>query len=168
MPVPECFPTRLTITRAPWMVVDAKRNGVVEPIYESVGMVSTSTEYVSPATNPLLAVVHRVPILSDELALSAIGPLCKDIALAIKNEEDPQQRLHGVPIELIRKYGEYAQQTLKSIWTLHLALSTTPLIKDDPRDPFSRNGFWKVIRDVHIIRVQRSVARAQLYFAAKA
>ncbi|KAH7011466.1 hypothetical protein EDB80DRAFT_876127 [Ilyonectria destructans] len=102
--------------------------------------------------------------LNDRGVQDRILPICREIYTAYHSEADGEQ-FYGVPVKLLRKFGEISLRVLHRVWDLHLAYTTTPYVPG--HEPgygpglFSDN-FFATMRDVVLKRLHTRLCRAQL------
>ncbi|KAI5467221.1 hypothetical protein BGZ63DRAFT_20639 [Mariannaea sp. PMI_226] len=126
---------------------------------------SLQLPYVDKDDNSLFSTIRNAISLNNKFAKRSMLPICKEIYDAFCSERNPADRLHGLPIALVRKHGELAAQCLIRVWELYIAFTATPFTIDADHDPIKGDTFGKLLRDVALMRVHKQVLRAMLEIA---
>ncbi|KAH7148462.1 hypothetical protein EDB81DRAFT_932869 [Dactylonectria macrodidyma] len=97
--------------------------------------------------------------INDRTLQERILPLCREMEAAY-HYEDGQKRVHGMPVELVRKFGEISIRLLRRVWDMHLAYTTTPHVPGyepgyggDLGPGFFDSSFNATLRDVVMKRL---------------
>ncbi|KPM39036.1 hypothetical protein AK830_g7487 [Neonectria ditissima] len=149
----------------------------VPPWYENGGSGQTSPiapepfklrfRHVRSRDTTLWDALRDMPDLNDAGLRERILPACREIWTAYHGEGSGEQ-MHGVPVALLRKFGEISLRVMHRTWELHLAFTTTPQVPgSDPRY-ISKHEFMAAVRNTVLKRMHIRLIRAQLETALQA
>lgn len=154
------LPTRLVTCPPPWCQDEYSE----APTSYSPEPFQLRFHHVRSRDTSLWDALHNLAELNDRGVQDRILPICREIYTAYHSEAGDEQ-FYGVPVKLLRKFGEISLRVLHRVWDLHLAYTTTPHISG--HEPgygpglFS-DSFYATMRDVVLKRLHTRLCRAQL------
>ncbi|KAH7149210.1 hypothetical protein B0J13DRAFT_662994 [Dactylonectria estremocensis] len=115
--------------------------------------------HVRSSNTSLWDALHDMDDINNRALQERILPLCREMEAAYHYEAG-EKRAHGMPVALVRKFGETSIRLLRRVWDMHLAYTTTPHVPGvepgyggDLGPGFFDSSFNIAIRDVVLKRL---------------